>query len=162
VTGTDLRTRLREALGQAALDHGLELIDVELSGPRGKGTVRVFLDQEDGIDIDAIAEATRWVVEVIEATGEPPGTYVLEVSSPGIERPLVTAVDFSRFAGERASVTTSVPVGGRKRFSGRIVGVEGEDVVLDADGTECRIAIGAIHRARLKVDIDFSAEGSGT
>jgi ribosome maturation factor RimP len=158
---TDLATTLTALLEPLAEQHGLTLVTVEIVGHKAEPTVRVYLDREGGIDIDAIAAANEWVGEALEDVRELSTTYTLEVSSPGIERPLRRLVDFERFVGSRADIRTDVLVDRRKRFQGTIAGVEGSDVLIDVDGTTYRVPHEAISKARLRVTIDFGQEGKG-
>lgn len=155
MSGTPLRTRLRDAIGECALSHGLELVDVETAGTRRAPIVRVYLDQEGGINLDAVAEASHWVSDLLEDFEGLDNAYTLEVSSPGIERPLVTLADFERFAGTEAAVHTVAALEGRRSFTGTIERVEDEHVVMLIDGTEYRIPHSAIRTARRKIDIEF-------
>lgn len=154
----DLAARLTSLLEGPAEAAGLQLVLVEVAGAPRAPIVRVYLDREGGIDIDAIAGANAWIKDVLDAQTETADRYTLEVSSPGIERPLRTAADFVRFAGQQAKVTMSRPVEGRKAFTGTIVGVEGDNVVLESDGTTMQLPLGAIAKARLRVEIDFNKE----
>jgi ribosome maturation factor RimP len=157
----DLATTLTALLEPMAEQHGLTLVTVEIVGHKNEPTVRVYLDREGGIDIDAIAAANEWVEEVLENVRELSSTYTLEVSSPGIERPLRRLVDFERFTGSKADIRTDVLVDRRKRFNGTIAGVEGSDVLVDVDGTIYRVPHDAISKAKLRVTIDFGQEGKG-
>ena len=153
--GSALRTRLRDAIGQLAPSHGLELVDVEIAGTRRNPIVRVYLDKEGGIDLDAVAEASRWISEMLDEFDGLESAYTLEASSPGIERPLVQLADFERFAGTEATVHTVAAINGRRNFNGVIVSVEGEHVVMLVDDTEYRIPHADIRTARRKVHIEF-------
>ena len=154
--------RIETALEPVAASNGLELVAVELAGAKHKPIVRVYLDKEDGITLDEVAEANAWVGEALDALGEPAGPYTLEVSSPGIERPLRKAADFQRFAGSRAEVRTFAARDGRKQYTGTISSADAEAVTLDVDGAEVRLAYDDVSKARLTVDIDFNDEGSGS
>jgi ribosome maturation factor RimP len=157
----DLATTLTALLEPRAEEHGLMLVAVEIVGQKNEPTVRVYLDREGGIDIDAIAAANEWVGATLDDVKELSGTYTLEVSSPGIERPLRKLVDFARFVGSTADIRTDVLVDRRKRFGGTIAGVEGSDVLVDVDGTTYRVPHDAIVKAKLRVTIDFGQEGKG-
>jgi ribosome maturation factor RimP len=157
----DLRTRLTALLEAAAAQRGFELVLLETGGPRREPVVRVFLDHEGGITIDQIAESNRWIDELIESERGLENGYTLEVSSPGIERPLVKLADFARFTGSDAKMTVSPEIDGRKHFTGTIRGVEGSDVVLESDSGTVTIPHDRITRANLRVTIDFSKEGTG-
>ncbi|MBE0476838.1 MAG: ribosome maturation factor RimP [Coriobacteriia bacterium] len=157
----DLAGRLAETLDALAGRHGYELVAVEAAGGGAGGgpVVRVFLDREGGIDLDAIAEANRWVAPAVDEVL--PGAYTLEISSPGIDRPLVKPADFERFAGKVAAVKTARPIEGRANFTGTLLGMDGGDVLLEIDGTTYRLPHSAIAKARLKAEIDFGEEGAG-
>ncbi|HEX9093422.1 MAG TPA: ribosome maturation factor RimP [Coriobacteriia bacterium] len=152
--------RVIALLEAQAAAHGFELVTAEFGGQSNAPLVRVYLDRESGLDIDAIAAANAWVKEVLDAEPKLAANYTLEVSSPGIERPLVKLADFDRFAGWDAKITTTGPVEGRKHFTGRLLGVEGTDVLIEVDGTKYRVPHGAVRTARLRVEIDFNKEGS--
>jgi ribosome maturation factor RimP len=157
----DLRTRLTALLDAAAAERGFELVLLETSGPRREPVIRVFLDHEGGITIEQIAVSNRWIDELIESQRGLENGYTLEVSSPGIERPLVKLADFVRFTGSDAKIAVSPEIDGRKHFTGAITGVDGTDVLLDSEGTSVRIPHDRITRANLRVTIDFSKEGTG-
>lgn len=153
-------TEIRALLEPRAAEHGFELVNVEVAGGDRRPVVKVFLDREGGIDIDAIASANAWIAETIERDDALPRPYTLEVSSPGVDRPLTKLADFERFAGEDAVVRTSEPLEGRSRFTGRIEAVDGDIVVLDCDGATYRIPHSTVAKARLKAHIDFG-QGRG-
>jgi ribosome maturation factor RimP len=159
-TAHDTAARLTDLLEPEASANGFEIVLVEVPSAARGPLVRVFLDRAGGIGIDDIAAANTWIKPRLDGVPQFKAGYTLEVSSPGIERPLVKIADYERFAGSEARLTSSVEIGGRKRFSGTIRGVEGGDVVLDAGGTETRIPFGAITRARLRADIDLRREGT--
>lgn len=155
-TGTS--TRVTGLLERAAVANGFELVLAEFAGHANAPIIRVYLDRDGGIGIDDIANANSWIKDVLDAQPEYHGDYSLEVSSPGIDRPLVKLGDFTRFAGSDAKITTTGLVEGRKHFTGRLIGVEGEDVLIDVDGTTFRIPHGSVRTARLRVEIDFNKE----
>jgi ribosome maturation factor RimP len=124
---------------------GYDLVEL-LRSPRGR-LIRVFVDGPAGISVDDCAtisnQLTRvFAVENIEYDR-------LEVSSPGLDRPLRTAKDFSRFQGEQARLRLRRPRDGRANFEGILRGCEGETVLLDVDGVQFRFALGDLERARL-------------
>ncbi len=153
--------RIEAALAPVLATHGLELVAVELAGAKHLPVVRVFIDKEGGVTLDDVADANPWVSEALDRLGEPSGPYTLEVSSPGIERPLRKPADYARFAGSRAEVRTIAPVDGRRQFTGAISSADEQAVTLDVDGTEFRLPYANVSKARLRVDIDFKEEGSG-
>lgn len=157
----DLATTLTALLEPRAEEHGLALVAIEVVGHKHAPTVRVYLDREGGIDIEAISAANEWIEVALEGVKQLSDSYTLEVSSPGIERPLRRLVDFERFVGSTADIRTEVPVDRRKRFNGTITGVEGEAVLVDVDGCVYRVPHDAITKAKLRVTIDFGQEGKG-
>ena len=113
---------------------GYELVRVQLMGGRSP-VLQVMAERTDraGMTVDDCAEISRAVSALLDVEDPIDGTYSLEVSSPGIDRPLVALKDFERFAGHKAKVETRVPIDGRKRFRGAVAGIEGEQVRLDLD-----------------------------
>ena len=87
-----------------------------------------------------------------------PGAYTLEVSSPGIDRPLRTKRHFQRFAGEKVALVLSAPVNSRAKYTGQLAGVEGDNIVLDVDGTRTEIPFQLIKKAHVIATIDFNAK----
>ena len=139
-------------------DLGLELVDIEYQR-EGRGWVlRIFLDKENGITLDDCAEASREISTLLDVEDVVPHAFNLEVSSPGIERPLKKLADFERFNGKTAKIKTNLscdPDGrgqNRKTFVGTLQGVrEGKVVLLQTDkrGGEALFALGDIEKANL-------------
>ena len=145
-----------EALEAGADEQGLDIVSVEVGGPADHPTLRVRIDVlEDGpIDMERVAAVTPWVSEVVEALDPFPGSYELEVSSPGVERPLRRARDFAARIGERVEVVLEAPVDGRRSWTGEVAGVDGEEVALTVDGQTVAFAVPAMKSAKLKPDFD--------
>lgn len=132
---------------------GFELFELRLGGSRSRPTLQIRIDRQDGqaVSVDDCAVASRAVEARLDTRGSLGERYVLEVSSPGLERPLRTASDWRRFVGRRASVS-SAALNGRQEVE--ILGVDGEPgaetvLVRDARGHEQRIALAAVKDARL-------------
>ncbi|MGH8125595.1 MAG: ribosome maturation factor RimP [Rhodanobacteraceae bacterium] len=144
----------------ALADLGLECLGVEWNAGHGGGLLRVYIDAlEHGdaantVSVDDCEAASREISALLDVEDPIPGRYVLEVSSPGIERPLFKAEQFARFVGEEAKVTLKLPRDGRRRLRGRIVSVEGQQVRMDVDGTRMDITGNEIESARLVPDWD--------
>lgn len=137
---------------------GLELVHAELQGAGAGRLLRVYIDQPGGVGLEECERASHALSAALDAEpggeGELAGTYTLEVSSPGLDRPLVKPDDFRRFTGERARVETRTPLPcaqvASRRFVGVIRGAEAGGVRLEtAPGTEVVIAWDNVHRARL-------------
>lgn len=154
MTKAALTDRLTELLQPEAEAHGFELVAVEQVGGRGMPVIRVLLDREGGVNIDAIASANVWVSELIDSEDPTSGPFTLEVSSPGIDRPLTKPADFERFSGEvvKLKYTESEK---RTSVTGTLVGIEGDDVTLEVDGQTVIIPFDTILKARLKGAVDF-------
>jgi ribosome maturation factor RimP len=124
---------------------GYELVDLELSN-RGR-FLRVFIDKEGGINVDDCAAASNQLSRLFAVEGVDYDR--LEVSSPGLDRPLKRPQDFERFAGERAQVKIRVPINGRRKFEGVLRNVGENGFELDADGDVVAIAFVDVEKARL-------------
>ena len=135
---------LRDTLGGL----GYELVDLETS--RG-GLLRVFIDSPRGITVEDCARVSHHLSRALPAEGI--DYERLEVSSPGLDRPLKRVEDYRRFAGQKASVRLKLPQDGRRRFEGVLAGVEGDEIVLEVEGERRSFAIGDIDRARLVPDV---------
>ena len=157
---TELATQLEVLLESEAKGHGFELVAVEQAGGHKTPVIRVFLDREGGIDLESLARANAWVSASIDDSDALRGPYTLEVSSPGIDRPLRKLADFERFAGETANVKVRSAAGGRSAWTGRLLGVRDDSVVIEVDGAEVLIPHSEIVKARLKGVIDFGKGGS--
>ena len=157
MTTKELINQLTELLEPAAEANGFELVAVEIVGGKGTQVVRVLLDRRDGTDIDAISSASHWVSDLLDETDPISAPYVLEVSSPGIDRPLVKRADFARFAGETVSIKV-LNDGKKATHKGVLVGIEGDDVTVDVDGEHVHVPYETIQKARLKGVVDFGKE----
>jgi ribosome maturation factor RimP len=129
---------------------GLELLGAEYSAGVSSALLRIYIDAPGRpVNIEDCEAASREVSALLDVHDPIEAHYTLEVSSPGIERPLFRPAHFARFAGELAKVTVDLPVDGRRRFHGRIVRVEGDEIVLEQDGAEVRLPHPNISKARL-------------
>ena len=144
---------LTNLLAPAAVALGLELAGVERVQSRGGGLVRAYLDAPGrAVTLDDCEAASREFSALLDLNDPIAGRYTLEVSSPGLERPLFTPEQFARFVGQEARVELHVAHEGRRRLQGRIVAVEGERIELEQDGVTVSIAHGNVVRAHLKPD----------
>jgi ribosome maturation factor RimP len=144
----------------ASLD--LELLGVEYLPAPGGALLRLYIDvPADAVDasgeprsvgIEDCEAVSREVSAQLDVADPISGHYTLEVSSPGVDRPLFTAAQFARFAGEQAKATLKLPQDGRRRLQGAIVRVEDDTVVFDVDGSEFAVAVGNIEKAKLVPD----------
>jgi len=153
-----LHQEIEELLAPLARDEGYELVAVESAGAPKSPLIRVFLDIEGGINIDQIVQANHWITKAIEDKDLIKGSYTLEVSSPGIDRPLSKPSDFIRHVGELAKIKTK-PINGRGTFTGKIMRVSEDRVTLDLGDDSVEIDIASITKARLKGRVDFGQKG---
>jgi ribosome maturation factor RimP len=138
---------LYDLLGAAVAALGLEVVDVELHA----AVLRVVVDGPGGVDLEALSNATRMVSDVLDAHDPFPGRYTLEVSSPGVERPLRTPDHFARAVGETVTVRTVATTEGERRVQGRLIVADEEGIVVEGEGLPDggrRLAYGDIDRAR--------------
>ncbi len=130
----------------------LELVEVTFRKEGGRRILRVTVDREGGVDLDTISDIAERVSRRLDLEGFQPGPYVLEVSSPGIERPLKRPSDFERHVGERVKVKTTEPVEGSRTHSGALVSADRDAIVIATEGGELRVAYAGIASARTVVD----------
>ena len=151
---------LRKLIEPAVTSLGYELVGVEFI--RGKtGVLRVYIDSEDGITVDDCKSVSYQVSGLLDVEDPIRGQYSLEVSSPGLDRPLYQARDFERFAGHEINMRLSVPVDGRRKFRGTLLGLRDDQVVLQMDEEELVVPLDEIDQARLVPDYDsHRAEGA--
>ena len=147
-----LRDTLAALLAPVVEALGYELWELEYSAGRGNGLLRLYIDAAAGITLDDCERVSRAVSEQLDAADPIPGQYTLEVSSPGLERPLRSAGHFARFVGEVVSVETVQPLEGRRRFKGRLAAAGAETVEVEVDGRRWTLPLGGIRRAHLAPD----------
>jgi ribosome maturation factor RimP len=137
---------------------GLELLGAEYMPAPGGAVLRLYIDvpeseaAERNVGIEDCERASREVSAQLDVADPISGHYTLEVSSPGLERPLFGAAQFARFAGEAAKVALKLPQDGRRRLQGTILRVDGDEVAFDVDGNEIVVAVDNIDKARLVPD----------
>jgi ribosome maturation factor RimP len=139
---------LRRLIAPTVESMGFELVGVEFKGGQ-HALLRLYIDAEDGVSVDDCALVSHQVSGLLDVEDPIPGQYDLEVSSPGLDRPLFRAEDYARFAGQRVRVRTDVPVLGRRNFSGLLQGLEGDQVIVEVDGEAYALPLDQIEQARL-------------
>ncbi len=133
----------------AVIALGFELLGVEYL-PQGRHSVlRIYIDHEDGITVDDCGDVSHQVSAVLDVEDPIRGEYTLEVSSPGLDRPLFTLEHYARYTGSMAEVRLHAPQNGRRKYKGRIVGVDNDEVIVDVDGEQCRVLFDNIEKAHL-------------
>jgi ribosome maturation factor RimP len=147
--------RIREIAARVATDNKLELVHVDVLGAERSPTVRVFIDKEGGVTHEDCSLVSRQVGAILDAEDFISSAYILEVSSPGLERQLYSLQDFEKFAGNLAKVKTYKPINGQRNFRGRIKTIAGEEIVFeDKTSGEVRFPFDAIAKANLEIDIE--------
>jgi ribosome maturation factor RimP len=159
----DVVEQVRALAGRVASTYGLDIFDVQFRRESGGMVVRVQIDRpgpaataEESVSVEDCARVSRDLSVVLDVEDVVPTAYTLEVSSPGLDRPLRHADDYRRFSGRRAKLVMREAVDGQKFFRGRLAGLAenaGADVLIDADdGRRHRVPIDVITRANLEVD----------
>ena len=129
---------------------GYELVGVEFSGGSSHGTLRVYIDHEDGVSLDDCASISHQISGILDVEEPIQQAYDLEVSSPGLDRPLFKLADFKRFAGQPAKIKMSVAVDGRRNFKGVLKGVIEPGIVeIEVDGNLFQLPLTDIGKANL-------------
>lgn len=159
---------LLEKLEAAAREQGFDLVDIERAGSGRNALLRVFVDKEDGLTLDEVAAANSWVARVVEEQDLYKGSYTLEVSSPGIDRPLRTLAHFQKAKGEEAAIALdSATVDNadgaehtkpRLKYTGVITDVDAgkQTITLLADDGAHTLQFAQIKKARIKGQLDFN------
>jgi ribosome maturation factor RimP len=156
----DVVEQVRTVAARVAASYGLDIFDVQFRREAAGMVLRIQIDRpgpastaEDSVSVEDCAAVSRELSAVLDVEDIVPTAYTLEVSSPGLDRPLRTADDFRRFAGRRAKLVMREAVDGQTFLKGRLGGVEGDRVVIDAeDRRRHLVPIGIITRANLEVE----------
>lgn len=130
----------------------LELVEVEYIKEGANWYLRVFIDKPEGVDLDDCQAVSEQLSKLLDEKDPVPNPYILEVSSPGIERPLKKPEDYQRFAGQLITVKTFMSIDGKKNFTGKLVGLNGNEVVLEIDNQQLSLPLNKIASARLAVE----------
>ena len=150
-------TQIRQVVEPICAAHGLALVDARFTNEHGF-VLKVLIERPGSdartgaqVSLDDCQRVSRDLSTALDdAEGAAPqGAYRLEVGSPGLDRPLFSLADYQRFAGEDVRVTTFKPVEGRRRFSGKLIGVEGQQVLLEQDGQPVKLQHAEIAKAHL-------------
>ena len=152
--------QIRAVAERVAASRGLDIWDIQIRREAGGHVVRVVIDRpgpsaspEESVSIEDCEQVNREMSTILDVEDPLPYAYTLEVSSPGLDRPLRGVNDYRRFAGRRAKVVVKEAVDNQKAFEGRLRGVEGEDVLFEApNGRMHRLPLRLIARGRLDVE----------
>lgn len=146
--------RVTKIASQATADAGIEIVHIDIAGTKRDAVVRVYIDKEGGVTLDDCSSVSRAIEAVLDVEDIIPSRYVLEVSSPGIERELYSLNDFVKFTGRLAKVKLKTAIDGQKTFVGPITEVNDSKVTLD-DRTKGSITFdhSDVEKANLKIDL---------
>ncbi len=152
----ELIEKIRELIEVPLLKRNIEIVDLEWRRERRGWTLRIFIDKSTGISVEDCAKVSSLVSKILDEEDFIHHSYTLEVSSPGIDRPLTKKEHFERFVGEKARITLKNPVEGRKNFTGLLLGVEKENtIMLEVEGKVWKFSLEDIKKARLQPEIKF-------
>jgi ribosome maturation factor RimP len=141
--------QLAQLIAPIAQSLGCELWGLEYLTQGRYTTLRIFIDAENGVSLENCEKVSRQISSVMDVEDPIEGEYTLEVSSPGMDRPLYTEVQFARYVGETINVRLRVARDGRRRFKGLITKVENGDVFLNVDNQVVQLPVDAIDKANL-------------
>jgi ribosome maturation factor RimP len=149
-----LEERITAMLAPSVEDLGYELVGIEYIRAGKHSTLRVYIDQDKGILVEDCAAVSRQVSAIMDVEDPITNEYTLEVSSPGLDRPLFKAAHYQTFAGEEVKIQLRMPIQNRRRWKGVIVSAEDEIVCLNVDGREERFALSNIQKANIVPKFD--------
>jgi ribosome maturation factor RimP len=148
------REAINEIIERVAAREGLELVHWETVGPRNHFVLRIFIDKPGGVTLGDCERVSNQVGTLFDVEDLIPNQYTLEVSSPGIERGLYKPADYERFSGSRVKLRTAQPIGGQRNFKGKLLGINGDIVSLEADAAG-RIDIPFEQIAKANIEYEF-------
>ncbi len=149
----DLENRLCEELESKLEGCDFELVTLCVVGPKSAPILRIYIDVEGGVSFEQLAKAQGLIAPILDEIDPFEGAYTLEVSSPGIDRPLRKLSDFDRFAGEIAHIRTQVRQDDRRSFKGELKGTDGDRIQIEVDGKIYSIDFDDIQRANLVAQV---------
>jgi ribosome maturation factor RimP len=161
VAGEKAIETIRDIAGRVTVSRGFELVDVEVKKAAGGGVVRLYVDKEGGIGLEELQSVSEEVSAILDVEDPLASSYTLEVSSPGLDRPLKTEADYRRFVGRLAKVSSYELVDGRRHWTGRIVSFEEGTLTLRLEkekNAEAHIPFTKISHGRLEVEFPSDAK----
>ncbi|MBK5211881.1 MAG: ribosome maturation factor RimP [Coriobacteriia bacterium] len=153
----ELKEQMIALLEPLAEESGYELVDIDISGSMSNPVIAVMLDHPQGIDLEKIVTANEWVDAALDEADFIGSSYILEVSSPGINRPLRKAEDFVRFSGSDVHIKIDAPKGKQANFKGVLKGIDKDAVRIECEDVLREIKFDSIISARLSTKIDFKS-----
>lgn len=157
----DVRSVIMNLSEQLALQESLELVDVEIAGTPRRYIVRIYIDREGGVSISDCVSFSRSMGALLDVEDPVPGSFSLEVSSPGIERVLRKPEHFSKYLGEDVKIKFRELTGGRRGLSGKLVSVKEEYLEMECKGERIRVPFPDIKKANLKPMLEQTRSQKG-
>jgi ribosome maturation factor RimP len=134
---------------------GLSLVDIEYTREQGGWILKVFIDKEGGVTLDDCARVSREFGQLLDVEDIIPTSYRLEVSSPGLDRPLKKEEDFVKYSGRRVRIKTTEPVSGRRNFKGALIGCTDGQITVKVEGSDVfTIPLSSVLKANLEIELN--------
>ena len=146
--------KLTDMLRPAVEEVGKELLGIEFISAGQHSVLRLFIDHENGIDVDDCAEVSRQVGALLDVEDPISTEYNLEVSSPGVDRPLFTLAHYQAVVGETVNIKLSLPLNGRRKFKGQLTAIENDTLIVMVDGEGFELVISNIDKGNLVHNFD--------
>ncbi|TRX56538.1 ribosome maturation factor RimP [Thalassomonas sp. M1454] len=146
---SNFEQKLTEMLRPSVEMTGVELLGIEFISAGNNSVLRLYIDHENGIDVDNCADVSRQVSAVLDVEDPISSEYNLEVSSPGVDRPLFEKAHYLAVVGETIEVKLGMPQNGRRKFKGLLEAVEGDNLVVIVDGQDYELPLGNVDKANL-------------
>ena len=141
--------KLTDMLRSAVEGTGKSLLGLEFISAGNNSVLRLFIEHENGINVDDCAEVSRQVGAVLDVEDPISSEFSLEVSSPGLDRPLFTLEHFQAVIGETVNVRISIPLNGRRKFKGTLIAIENDNLIIEVDGLDYELAVSNVDKANL-------------
>jgi ribosome maturation factor RimP len=141
--------KLTELIKPAVEETGKTLLGIEYLSAGNNSVLRLFIDHENGINVDDCAEVSRQVGALLDVEDPISSEYSLEVSSPGVDRPLFELAHFEEVIGETINVKLSMPLNGRRKFKGPLVAIENDSLIVEVDSIDYELVISNVDKANL-------------
>ena len=141
--------KLTDMLRPAVEETGKELLGIEFVSAGKHSVLRIYIEHENGVDVDDCAEVSRQVSAILDVEDPINTEYNLEVSSPGLDRPLFKKEHYQAVIGKIVNIKISVPLNGRRKFKGPLVAIENNDLIVNVDGEDYQLEINNIEKGNL-------------
>lgn len=144
-----IETKLRDLLASVTTNLGYEFVGCELHGQGRSSLLRVYIDKESGVTVDDCSRVSRQISAMLDVEDPIQGRYVLEVSSPGIDRPLFELEQYRKYVGQKIKVRVRAPINNKRNFVGTLITIENENIELLMDEGKIVLAFSEIEKAKL-------------